>query len=656
MKRTTTIFRQLILNIIIPVVLALLLLAILNYQHTKKILIDSNAAKNKIITEEIKHVLGFQDVALGLLETRMNDRMKELSNEIVEKVERYLKTENDVKNLDLKRIQKELGMDSNFEDIYIINNQGVVVNTTFEKDLHLNFFEFGEEHKNLLLNVLNNGRFISERFAIESHTRRIKKYTYQPTETGRYIVELGFYSVKADDIIEFIKNTLSNIAREQSNIMAVDLFIGEDNHFALSKNVEVKDKHVEVLESVFRNKGIQTIVENVDDKTINYNYIFMGRQRTRLYKSSVIRIINDRTHEKIMLRNELIKVLIIFIITILLVILLIYRKTRVITEPIRKLVTHVNRITNGHLNERIDISGSKEIKNLSNHFNVMISTIQEYYNELEEKVKERTLEISRQKEKIEHQNKHITDSINYAKNIQNAVLPPFEFISKKLSDFFILFRPRDIVSGDFYWMSQKEDTVIVAAVDCTGHGVPGAFMSMLGVALLNEIVNQQENLESDVILNELRTNVIKSLRQTGKRGEANDGMDMALVVIDFKKQKLQYSGAHNHLYFIRNNDLEVYKADRIPISFNPYTMDKVFSKHEITLEKGDSLYIFSDGLADQFGGPKNKKFGVKRFKETILLAQDKSMYEQKTLLEQKLDEWKGKKEQIDDILVIGIKF
>ena len=220
MKKSTTIFRQLILNIILPVVFALLLLAILNYHHTKKILIDSNTTKNKIITEEIKHVLEFQDVALGLLESRMNERMETLSRKIVEKAEQFLKKGQDIKNLDLGKIREELKMDANFEDIYVINNQGIVVNTTFEKDLHLNFFEFGEEHKNLLLNVLNNGRFISERFAIEANTRRIKKYSYQPTETGKYIVELGFYSVKADDIIEFIRNTLTNISRERSNIVS----------------------------------------------------------------------------------------------------------------------------------------------------------------------------------------------------------------------------------------------------------------------------------------------------------------------------------------------------------------------------------------------------------------------------------------------------
>lgn len=307
MKKPTPIFTQLILNIIIPVVLALVFLAVLNYYRTNKLLKESHKTKNAIITDEIRHVLEFQDVALGLLEARMKERMEELSNKIVDEVEAYISKEKDVKNFDLNKLREELGMKPNFEDIYIINSKGIVVNTTFKKDLHLNFFEFGEEHKKLLLNILEHNKFVSERFAIESNTRRLKKYTYQPTKTGSYIIELGFYNVKADDITQFI-------------------------------------------------------------------------------------------------------------------------------------------------------------------------------------------------------------------------------------------------------------------------------------------------------------------RQTGKDGEAKDGMDMALCIINFEELKLQYSGAHNHLYHVREKQLEVYKADRVPISFNPYTINKEYTKHELQLKKGDTFYIFSDGYTDQFGGPKNKKFGIRNKK------------------------------------------
>lgn len=655
MPKSTTIFRQLILNIILPVVIALLILAVLNYRNTKKLLVDSNTTKNAIITQQIKHVMEFQDVALGLLESRINENMGILSEQIINKVEKANASGENIESINLSDYQKELGMDAVFEDIYIINTNGIVVNSTFKDDIGLNLFSFGKEHQELLENVFKSGKFISETFAIESKTRRLKKYSYQPTSDKEFIVELGFYSNKADDITEFISNTLSNISRQQTSVLAVDLFIGEDIHFALNKDIILEGEHLDVLNKVFDTKEQQTLTEKIDGKTIYYEYIFMGRQKTRLYKSSVIRITNDRTEEVIYLRNELIKVLLVFSLTIFLVILLIYRKTRVITEPIRKLVTHVNRITNGHLDERVLIGGSKEISNLSEHFNVMISTIQEYYNELEEKVRQRTIEISRQKEKIEEQNKHITDSISYARNIQNAVLPPYDLISKRLNDFFIIFKPRDIVSGDFYWISQRGESIIVAAVDCTGHGVPGAFMSMLGIALLNEIVSRQTELNSEHILQELRSEVINSLRQTGKEGEAKDGMDISLCIIDYKSYEMQFSGAHNHLYFIRDNELIEYKADRIPIGFNVFTNEKSFTRHLIQLKKGDSFYISSDGYTDQFGGPKNKKFGTKQFKELIVEIQSKGMREQKLVFEETLENWKGHGDQIDDILVIGIK-
>lgn len=272
-------------------------------------------------------------------------------------------------------------------------------------------------------------------------------------------------------------------------------------------------------------------------------------------------------------------------------------------------------------------------------------------NELLRKQKK---EITNQRDQIVKQKLEITDSIHYAKRIQTAVLPPDDLINSLLPDYFILYEPRDIVSGDYYWFSQKEDKIIVVAADCTGHGVPGAFMSMLGISFLNEIVNQNNNVSPDVILNELRNYVIRSLRQTGKSGEAKDGMDLALTIIDFEKQELQFSGAYNPLYFIKNSVLEQIKADKMPIGIS-VNHDQSFSQITIPFDKGDVFYLFSDGYVDQFGGPNDKKFKSRKFKELLLEIHEKDMDLQKDILRKALFDWKGDGEQIDDILVIGMK-
>ena len=273
---------------------------------------------------------------------------------------------------------------------------------------------------------------------------------------------------------------------------------------------------------------------------------------------------------------------------------------------------------------------------------------------LEQKVAERTAEVVKQRDQIAEQKKSITDSIQYASRIQRALLPSEEYREEILPEHFILFRPRDIVSGDYYWMKQKNGKTIVVAADCTGHGVPGAFMSMLGVAFLNEIANREDINDANEILNSLRNHVIKALHQTGKEGESKDGMDIALCLIDDDRKKLQFAGAYNPLYLIRNNELIQVKADRMPIGF--YFKEGIdFKNNEVELEKDDKLYIFSDGFADQFGGETGRKFMSKKFKQLLIDINQKPMSEQHDILNETIDNWRGDIEQIDDVLIIGLK-
>ncbi len=264
-------------------------------------------------------------------------------------------------------------------------------------------------------------------------------------------------------------------------------------------------------------------------------------------------------------------------------------------------------------------------------------------------------QIKLAEEQIALQNKKITDSILYAQRIQSAILPPQEIISDYLPENFILFRPRDIVSGDFYWAAQKGNRLIVTAADCTGHGVPGAFMSMLGISYLNEIMANfsDEEITSDLILNELRNKVKISLRQTGKEGEAKDGMDMALCIIDKTKGIVEFSGAENPLVIVRNNQIIDIKPDFMPIGIS--YEEKPFRKEIIPIQKGDWLYMFSDGYADQFSQADRKKFFSKRLKDFLKNNSKESASKQAELLNNNFDAWRGSLKQMDDVLIIGMK-
>jgi len=272
---------------------------------------------------------------------------------------------------------------------------------------------------------------------------------------------------------------------------------------------------------------------------------------------------------------------------------------------------------------------------------------------LEGIVLERTAEILQQKEEIENKNRHITSSIEYASRIQQALLPPQELIKKHLPNNFILFKPRDIVSGDFYWLKHINNYTIYATADCTGHGVPGAFMSMLGISFLNEIVTKDFINKPSEILNELRKKIKDSLRQTGKSNESKDGMDIAVCVIDNERMVLEYSGAYNPVYIIRNGELHEIKATRNPIGI--FLKEIPFNNHEFKLEKEDIIYTFSDGYVDQFGGEKNTKFKTRNFKALLIEISNKPLEEQKEILDKTIIEWQGDAEQTDDIIILGIK-
>ena len=270
-------------------------------------------------------------------------------------------------------------------------------------------------------------------------------------------------------------------------------------------------------------------------------------------------------------------------------------------------------------------------------------------------------EVSQQKEIVEKQKEKIVDSITYAKRIQQSILMEESEIQNYLPECFIYFQPKDIVSGDFYWCSKIDNKIIVAAVDCTGHGVPGAFMSMIGNTLLNQIVNEKHITRPSEILKLLNLGVYEALHQKKDGALSPDGMDIALCAIDYQNNEIQFAGAQNPLYVISENQMDVIKADIHGIGgggmmaklLDPMKIE--YTNHIIRIKKGMSIYIFTDGYRDQFGGPLENKFGTKKFKELLLNSQGLSMQEQKTNLVSAHEEWKGSIVQIDDILVIGIR-
>ncbi len=276
---------------------------------------------------------------------------------------------------------------------------------------------------------------------------------------------------------------------------------------------------------------------------------------------------------------------------------------------------------------------------------------------LELELAEKTLEIQKQNEIIEEKNRQITSSIEYAKNIQQSILPQNEKIEEEFKDSFVIFLPKDIVSGDFYWFNNIDDLIFIAALDCTGHGVPGAFMSLIGNSLLNQIVNENKIYSPEIILEELHKGVRKVLKQEERGSNSRDGMDVAFCVIEKKNNKISFAGARRPLFLIKGKSRELIeiKGDRKSIGGRQKEEKRIFEKKEIEYISGDTIYMFSDGFVDQ-QNEDEKKFGIKKLREVINTINSKSLKEQKKILLEELEDHKKKWEQQDDITILGIKF
>jgi serine phosphatase RsbU (regulator of sigma subunit) len=301
-------------------------------------------------------------------------------------------------------------------------------------------------------------------------------------------------------------------------------------------------------------------------------------------------------------------------------------------------------------NERIKIYNG-ELEETNNH--LISATWRE--REMKEKLANTISELNNTKEILESQNIRIAESINYSRKIQNAINPDEEDLKTHIKDSFILYKPKDTISGDFPWMYRKGKYLYLAAVDCTGHGVPGAMMSMIGSLLLNDIVNGEDDFLPSEILLKLHLAVVKTLKQDEPESNSSDGMDIGLCRINLEDDTLLYSGAHRPLIFLRNNEIIQLKGDKFPIGGMQYKSKNNYTDHEVIIQKDDAFYVYSDGLTDQIGGPENKKYMTNSLKEIILENPTLSMANMKILINQSFENWKGSNKQIDDVVLIGFK-
>ncbi len=431
-------------------------------------------------------------------------------------------------------------------------------------------------------------------------------------------------------------------------------------------NVQKKEliglfKNIEEQEKKLRDKLKELEIQEEKAKKLG-NKLGNQQKRIELQKSEI----NEQL-AKIETQKLMIYVFILFSILVLVMVFFIFRSYRIKKQANKQLKEK---------NDAIMIQ-NEEILQHKEEIEAQRDQIEEQLDELSIKnveIQKQHAFVVAQRDQILEQKKEITDSIRYASRIQTAIHPPIDYLNNILPQHFVLYKPRDIVSGDYYWVREIKGRIIVIAADCTGHGVPGAFMSMLGISLLNEIVSKNPDFTASDILNSLRDQIISSLHQDGKEGEAKDGMDLALSIIDPVSKRIQFAGAYNPLYLIRNKNIEQndektnpaykiqeiddfkviqVKADRMPIGI--HIKMKPFVSVDVEFASGDMIYMFSDGFTDQFGGDQGNKYMNKRFKKLLAGIQHEPLAAQHDILNDEFRKWRGEYQQVDDVLIVGVK-
>ena len=590
--------------------------------------------------------VNFFDLTILELEKSLSAEAKKISNKLVNEV--FKNTEN-IENANLDIIKMEMGL-SNNHDIYIIDRNGIVVNTTFTKDLGLNFFKIGDFLKNHLNSVWDGEKFVEDRISMELSTNLPKKYTYQPTLDGKYIIELGLYHKSSEKLVKDFLSYIENIPKDFEGIDSVNLYYGNDALPSFYQKCPLNKYDYNFAQKTLKNRKKSSYKRDGEDgQTCTVDIDYLEMEEAIINEGLLVRIVQNNKQELTLVDSEIKKLGFNLLVYLLPIVLLLLWQAKNISNSLKRMVSKTEIIKSGNLNERVALQGPKESALLAQHFNSMVDELQESYNTLEQKVEDRTKELRYQKEIVDEKNQEILDSINYAKRIQKAILPPDKVIKENLPNSFVLYLPKDIVAGDFYWMETVGNKTIFAAADCTGHGVPGAMVSVICNNALNRAVREFKLTEPCKILDKVREIVISEFEKSEE--EVKDGMDISLCVLD--GTSLHYAGANNPLWIVRNNELIEYKANKQPIG--KYAKETPFLSHKLELLKDDCIYLSTDGYPDQFGGPKGKKMKAANFKKLLVSISNQSVSEQKAKINSHFINWLGDFEQLDDVCVIGVK-
>lgn len=656
-------------KIIIPTIVFLVALGWFSFDQTLRVMNKTSKQKSELISGEIHQIFTQKELALEGLENELEAEMKRLSNRLINY---YFSGKDSLENVNIDSIRNVLGVDTALVDLYVINGQGLVLQTTMKSDMNLNLFSFGPQFTEFLKERFEDGSFYSSRFGIEIKTNKIKKYSYEKTGDGKYMIEIGHYSPRADEIIVNFERRLDSIAATQPGILDVELYVDDHNPLTLNKANNLSAIHRRVLRQTFDDQRSHTLVEIEEGKKVHYEYIYSREEGEPEKFASVVRIKSNKSIEEKILRNTLYKALLTFAFIILVLIVLLILVSRNYQKPIKYIISFLTEGLEKNDFDSLEIRGSKLIGELTEKINTVITKL----SKAESKLDTQSSTIEEQKDQIKAKSEGMVDSLRYAKKIQSALFPSDVHVHSIFPKTLLYYKPKSVVSGDFYWMEEHDGIKYFAIVDCTGHGVTGAFISLVGLNSLNRTIREFNIKDPAAILNKVNELLEATLQQ--KDADIKDGMDIALCAYSQKDKKLFYCGANSPVILTRKTEMgnmiinkSWSEPDDAVNNYGFYELkgnrksiggidvkEEEFKTTVVEIKEGDTIYLFTDGISDQIGGPDGKKFRSKNFRQMIKDIQGNDIPDQKELIDKRINDWMqdGKYEQIDDMCLIAVQF
>jgi len=653
--KTKSTMRVFILKLILPIVVLFFLANTINIISDLRHNQMHRAEIQESLNSELRSFVELQYASLQVIEQSMEAEMLRNSNIIVNAIN---ESAVNPENVDLFALRDKLGVDTSLCDLYIINRDGVIVNTTYKSDLYFSFANFGQNHILYLYECFRNKEFVTPAFFFDSKSERYRKYSYHPTADGRYIVEIGYYSPLADEIYSYVSNFMKNRALETDWIVEINQYAYLERPKSFNIKSQFPREHYSILHEL-KEKREMSILQTEDGNQYIYNYLFDNLP----YGISDGIIIGIKTKAHIGLAqfdNNIIQQIIVDIFFLILIIIVFIVSVRQWNQKSEIVITAIENIAEAEPQRKLPIEGRGDYPRLVSNINNIIENIGQYKSNIQHikqqlnfashRVFELQESVRIQQQMLDNTRVDENESLNYIRKIEQALMPKQQDFIAQFPQSFIYHKQRLPVGGNFFWHTAAEGKNVIVVADCSGNALSSAFLSIIGITILNNIVRVQNVTVPALILDKLDL----ALKDLFSDNQYFCEISMAVCTIDTALHQFTFSSANMPITTISNGVIQMYKGGNFAIG-DDIGISKVFNNIDITYDSSSTFYLSTKGYLSQFDATDSKKLNYSNFRKLLASISTMPIIEQQKTLDNYLLAWRGKTPQTDDILIVGFK-